>query len=207
MHTSPADQADKLTQQASLTFGSGGSGSVVTVNPNSTYQTITGFGGSMTDASAYDIWNSPSRTSIMNNLFSSSGIDLSFLRQPIGAADFSTSFYSLDVRSASNADGTPVQVYTCNGTGAQQWTVASNGTVQALGKCLDVVGAGTANGTLVDLYTCNGTGAQSWVAESNGELENPNSGKCLDDTGYGASGTQVQIWSCTDTSNQQWKLP
>ena len=113
----------------------------------------------------------------------------------------------LDVRSASNADGTPVQVYTCNGTNAQQWTVESNGTVQALGKCLDVVGAGTANGTLVDLYTCNGTGAQSWVSESNGELVNTNSGACLDDTGYGGSGTQVQIWACGDTSNQQWKLP
>jgi glucosylceramidase len=113
----------------------------------------------------------------------------------------------LDVRSASSADGTPVQVYTCNGTTAQQWTVASNGTLQALGKCLDVSGGGTANGTLVQLYTCNGTGAQTWQAQSNGELVNPQSGKCLDDTGFGSSGTQVQIWSCTDASNQQWKLP
>ena len=113
----------------------------------------------------------------------------------------------LDVRSASTADGTPVQVYTCNGTGAQQWTVESNGTIQALGKCLDVSGAGTANGTKVQLYTCNGTGAQSWQAQSNGELVNTNSGSCLDDTGSGGSGTQVQIWSCTDASNQQWHLP
>ena len=113
----------------------------------------------------------------------------------------------LDVRSASNADGTPVQVYTCNGTTAQQWTVGSNGTVQALSKCLDVVGAGTANGTKVDLYTCNGTGAQQWQAQSNGELINTNSGSCLDDTGSGGSGTQVQIWACADTANQQWHLP
>jgi glucosylceramidase len=113
----------------------------------------------------------------------------------------------LDVRSASSADGTPVQVYTCNGTGAQQWTVASNGTLQALGKCLDVSAAGTANGTKVQLYTCNGTVAQVWQAQSNGELINPNSGKCLDDTGSGGSGTQAQIWSCTDAANQQWKLP
>ena len=67
--------------------------------------------------------------------------------------------------------------------------------------------AGTANGTLVDLYTCNGTGAQQWQAQSNGELVNPESGKCLDDTGFGGSGTQVQIWSCGDTANQQWTLP
>ena len=82
-----------------------------------------------------------------------------------------------------------------------------NGTLQVLGKCLDVAGAGTANGTTVDLYACNGTGAQSWVHQSNGELVNPNSGKCLDDTGFGGSGTQVQIWACADSSNQQWNLP
>ena len=113
----------------------------------------------------------------------------------------------LDVRSANSADGTPVQVYTCNGTNAQQWTVESNGTLQALGKCLDVAGGGTANGTKVQLYTCNGTGAQVWNPQSNGALVNPQSGSCLDDTGYGGSGTQVQIWSCSGNSNQSWTLP
>ena len=113
----------------------------------------------------------------------------------------------LDDRSASTANFNPIQVYTCNGTNAQQWTVNSNGTLTVLGNCLDVSGAGTANGTLVDLYPCNGTGAQSWVHESNGELVNTNSGKCLDDTGFGGSGTQVQIWACADSSNQQWNIP
>ena len=113
----------------------------------------------------------------------------------------------LDDRGASTADFNPIQVYTCNGTNAQDWTVNSNGTLTVLGNCLDVDGAGTANGTTVDLYPCNGTGAQSWVHESDGELVNTNSGKCLDDTGWGGSGTQVQIWACADTSNQQWTLP
>ena len=114
----------------------------------------------------------------------------------------------LDDRSASTADFNPVQVYTCNGTNAQSWTVNSAGnTLQVLGKCLDVNAAGTANGTTVDLYDCNGTGAQAWVPQSNGELVNPESGKCLDDTGFGGAGTQVQIWSCADTANQQWDLP
>ena len=113
----------------------------------------------------------------------------------------------LDDRSASTTPGNPVQVYTCNGTNAQSWTVESNGTLQTLGECLDVTGAGTANGTLVDLYTCNGTAAQVWQHQSNGELINPNSGKCLDDTGFGGSGTQVQIWACADSSNQQWNVP
>ncbi len=113
----------------------------------------------------------------------------------------------LDDRSASTANFNPIQVYTCNGTNAQDWTVNSNGTLTVLGNCLDVAGAGTANGTLVDLYPCNGTGAQSWVHESNGELVNTNSGKCLDVTGFGGSGTQVQIWSCTGNANQKWTLP
>ena len=113
----------------------------------------------------------------------------------------------LDDRSASTALFNPIQVYTCNGTNAQDWTIGSGNTLQVLGMCLDVDGAGTANGTLVDLYTCNGTAAQVWDPQSNGELINPNSGKCLDDTGFGGSGTQVQIWACADTANQQWKLP
>jgi hypothetical protein len=129
---------------------------------------------------------------------------------PTGSTGPITGYEGLcvDVRGANSANSTPVQVYTCNGTNAQQWTVVEAGsTLQALGKCLDIVGGGTANGTLVDLYTCNVTGAQVWEPQSNGELYNPQSGKCLDDTGYGGSGTQLQIWSCADTSNQQWHLP
>ncbi|MGH3417548.1 MAG: ricin-type beta-trefoil lectin domain protein, partial [Actinocrinis sp.] len=114
----------------------------------------------------------------------------------------------LDDRAASTANFNPVQVYTCNGTNAQQWTVDNgSNTLQVLGKCLDVNAAGTANGTSVDLYDCNGTAAQVWVPQSNGELLNPNSGKCLDDTGFGGSGTQAQIWSCADSANQQWTVP
>src|SRR5579875_2704267 len=113
----------------------------------------------------------------------------------------------LDDRSASTANYNPVQVYTCNGTSAQQWTVEPGNTLEVLGKCLDVDAAGTSDGTTVDIYTCNGTGAQTWVPQSNGSLLNPESGKCLDDTGYGGSGTQVQIWDCSGNANQEWTLP
>ena len=113
----------------------------------------------------------------------------------------------LDDRSASTALFNPVQVYTCNNTSAQQWTVVQAGsTIRDYGLCLDINGGGTADGTTVDLYTCNGTGAQVWEPQ-NGELYNPQSNKCLDDTGYGGSGTQLQIWDCAGTSNQLWTLP
>lgn len=114
----------------------------------------------------------------------------------------------VDVRGANSANFTPVQVYTCNGTPAQQWTVVQAGsTLHALGKCMDINGGGTADGTTVDLYDCNNTGAQVFIPQSNGSLYNPQSNKCLDDTGFGGSGTQLQIWDCTGNTNQQWHLP
>jgi hypothetical protein len=115
----------------------------------------------------------------------------------------------VDDRGASTANFNPVQVYTCNGTAAQQWTVVEAGsTLHVLGKCMDIDGGGTADGTTVDLYDCNNTAAQVFVPQSNGSLYNPQSGKCLDDTGWSTTpGTQLQIWDCTGNANQQWSLP
>jgi hypothetical protein len=115
----------------------------------------------------------------------------------------------LDDRAASTANTNPVQVYTCNGTSAQQWTVVQAGsTLRALGKCLDINGGGTADGTTVDLYDCNSTGAQVFIPQSNGALLNPQSGKCLDDPNSSTTpGTQLQIWDCNGGANQHWQLP
>jgi hypothetical protein len=115
----------------------------------------------------------------------------------------------VDVRGANSANYTPVQVYTCNGTSAQQWTVVQAGsTLHALGKCLDINGGGTADGTTVDLYTCNNTAAQVFIPQSNGSLYNPQSNKCLDDTNWSTTpGTQLEIWDCTGNANQHWTLP
>jgi len=115
----------------------------------------------------------------------------------------------VDDQSASTANYNPVQVYTCNGTGAQQWTFdTANDTLQALGMCLDISAGGTADGTLVDLYYCNGSGAQVWQPQGDGALYNPQSGKCLDDTNWSTTpGTQLQIWDCSGNANQQWTLP
>lgn len=46
----------------------------------------------------------------------------------------------LDVRAGGKSDGTPVQIFDCNGTGAQQWIYAGTGTIFNLqsGKCLDL---------------------------------------------------------------------
>ncbi|RSM78666.1 glycoside hydrolase family 18 [Kibdelosporangium aridum] len=114
----------------------------------------------------------------------------------------------VDVAGANSANGTAVQIYTCNGTGAQTWTVGADNTLRALGKCMDVAGAGTANGTVIQLWDCNGTGAQSWQANGDGTLRNTASGRCLDATGNSsADGTRLQIWDCFASANQVWRLP
>ena len=114
----------------------------------------------------------------------------------------------LDVAGAGTADGTKVQLYTCNGTNAQQWTVTAGGPVKALGKCLDVAGGGTANGTKAQLWTCNGSGAQVWSANADQTLRNPQSGRCLDvSQNSSADGQQIHIWDCLGAANQKWQLP
>ncbi|WUH94822.1 ricin-type beta-trefoil lectin domain protein [Streptomyces sp. NBC_00433] len=113
----------------------------------------------------------------------------------------------VDIAAAATANGTAVQLYDCNGTTAQNWTVGSGGTLQALGKCMDVAAAGTANGTKVQIYDCNGTGSQVWQKGTGNTLVNPQSGKCLDATGRSsANGTRLQIWTCAGGTNQQWTL-
>ena len=114
----------------------------------------------------------------------------------------------LDASRSSTTDGNPVQIFTCNGTDAQDWTVAPDGTVRTLGKCLDAWQRGTTSGTLIDLFTCNGTGAQQWTAGSSGSLVNPESGLCLDDPGASATGgTEMQLYTCNGSNAQVWTLP
>ncbi|MDI3101764.1 ThuA domain-containing protein [Streptomyces rochei] len=114
----------------------------------------------------------------------------------------------LDVDGAGTADGTEVQLWSCNQSSAQAWTVAGDGTLRALGKCLDVSGGGSADGTRIQLWTCNGTGAQKWAAQPDGTVRNPQSGKCLDASGgTWNDGTPVHLWTCHTGPNQKWTLP
>lgn len=114
----------------------------------------------------------------------------------------------LDVAGGSAADGTAVQLWDCNGSAAQRWTLGADGSVRALGKCLDVTSGSTADGAKVQLWSCNGSGAQQWRYEpSSADLVNVPADKCLDASDHAsANGTRAQIWSCTGAANQKWRL-
>ena len=111
----------------------------------------------------------------------------------------------VDVAAASSANGAKIQLYDCNGTNAQTWSVGNtDNSIKALGKCMDVTAASTANGAKIQLYDCNGSAAQKWTV-SNGGLLNTGSGKCLDATAHGTgNGTLLELWTCNGGPNQKW---
>jgi glucosylceramidase len=61
----------------------------ITVNAGTTFQTIDGFGGAMTDSAASLVLNSSNRNSIMDNLFGTdvTGGGLTIVRSPMGSSD------------------------------------------------------------------------------------------------------------------------
>ncbi|MEU9782781.1 ricin-type beta-trefoil lectin domain protein [Streptomyces phaeochromogenes] len=105
----------------------------------------------------------------------------------------------VDVQSSQTADGTPIQLYTCNDSQAQEWDRAGD-TLKALGKCA------TVNGTKVELSTCDGSQAQAFVQRADdASLYHPATGKCLDvPSSDDTDGTDLQIYECNGTGAQQW---
>ena len=132
---------------------------------------------------------------------------------PTGPVDSGITGMCLDASDGNSVNLTPADLYACNGTTAQRWSLEPDGTIRALGMCLDVYGGGTSSGTRVELYTCeSGDGAQQWRWSSNGtygeSLTNPQSGLCLDDpSATTTQGTQLQIYTCNGTLAQVWRLP
>jgi hypothetical protein len=68
----------------------------------------------------------------------------------------------VDDSGFSSANGNKIQMWDCTGGANQQWTLASNGTLQVYGKCMDITGANYNNGTNIELWQCNGGGNQQW---------------------------------------------
>ncbi|MGH1517880.1 glycoside hydrolase family 30 protein [Chryseobacterium sp. JK1] len=100
-----SDKSRLLQQQPNVTFGpdGGSNNTTITVNEGSTFQTIDGYGYTLTQGSAKLISNLPSATqnSLLNELFSpSSGIAVSIIRIGIGATDLSD--YSYTYRDGSS---------------------------------------------------------------------------------------------------------
>ena len=95
-----ADQSALLQSEPSVAFSvQGDLPFSIHVDDSIRYQKMDGFGASFTDSSAWLVWTklTPSqRNTLMQNLFTSSGAGLNFLRQPMGATDLALTEYTYD---------------------------------------------------------------------------------------------------------------
>ncbi|MFI8103270.1 ricin-type beta-trefoil lectin domain protein [Streptomyces sp. NPDC086023] len=107
----------------------------------------------------------------------------------------------LDVESGQTADGTPVQLSSCNLSKAQQWRFTGNA-VKALDKCL------TNQSGAVRLATCDGGTAQKFVHRpADQTLYHPTTGQCVDvPGGNSADGTDLILYACNGGPNQKWSF-
>jgi glucosylceramidase len=92
------DDLSQALAPTPVTLGAAGDAgdavALVTVDPATSYQTMVGFGASITDSSSYvmtQYLSASALAQLLRNLFDpAAGIGLTFLRQPMGASDFSS---------------------------------------------------------------------------------------------------------------------
>ena len=118
----------------------------------------------------------------------------------------------VDDNGNGTTNGNKIQIYTCNGSAAQQWTITpdpTNGLNNTVidHKCMTVSGGGTANSTPIVLSDCTGAASQEWHLDSLGQLWNPHSGRCLADPASSTPGTQLIIYDCDYNKEQNWHVP
>lgn len=110
----------------------------------------------------------------------------------------------IDAAGAGNTNGTVIQVYTCNGTAAQDWAYNSNNrTIRPtynMNLCVTNQGAGM---QLV-LWTCDGSTARQWTYDTRGYLVSVSTGHCMDAVNWGGSGTAIAAGNCNNATAQIW---
>jgi beta-glucanase (GH16 family) len=122
----------------------------------------------------------------------------------------------LDDEGAKTTTGNGIDVYTANGTGAQNWAFSDTGVVPAGYYNLATEGpyclsaSGTTSGSTAVLDPCAGTSAQAWEAVASGSnyIFHPasNTALCLTASGT-TSGDVVDVDTCSGATNQEWSGP
>lgn len=112
----------------------------------------------------------------------------------------------LDNYANLKKDGNKIQLYTCNGSAAQNWAINTDGTItNANDYCLNATGS--VRKSLVTLSACNKGSLQQWTVDSTKNLIiSEASGLCLDDQyGKTTDGNPIQVYECNGTASQTWK--
>lgn len=109
------------------------------------------------------------------------------------------------VTGGTGTAGTPLEIWDCDSTASQTWTLMGDGTLRAMGLCMDAAGGSTTNGTGIQLATCTGGADQQFRLNSAGDLVIPSVAKCVDVKDRQTdNGTGLQLWTCNGQGNQKW---
>lgn len=119
---------------------------------------------------------------------------------------------SVDIPEASGADSTAIQLYSGNGSKAQQFTFTkqSDGSYVIInvnsGKALDVRNGAAGNNAVVQQYSANGTNAQRWFIRDSGAgyyLQSALGNWVLDLSGGNtANGAAIRLYTPNGTASQ-----
>ena len=147
-------------------------------------------------------------SSIFNKITGSSGG--STTPPPTGSATITgvNSGLCLSVTGASTSAGATADLYTCNGSVSENWTVNSNGTITGgnSGLCLSVSGNSSALKTTADINACDGDTYEKWTVESNGTIVNGD-GQCLSVTGAATTNyATADLYTCNGSVSENWKV-
>jgi Ricin-type beta-trefoil lectin domain len=115
----------------------------------------------------------------------------------------------LDDKGNSSANRAAVVIWSCSGSDqAENWKFSKSEFIHN-NKCLNDQGNGGSRSKVI-LWTCNGGSNEKWSELANGELKLQAHGGtlCVDDPRSSTkNGTQLIVYTCHDSANQQWKLP
>ena len=107
------------------------------------------------------------------------------------------------------AKRTKVVIRPCSATSPAETWKFHNGELVHNNMCANARGPVT-KGSKVILWPCNGAANEIWTHKSNGEyvLKAAHGKLCLDDPHPStANGTQLIVYTCTNSRNQRWTLP
>jgi hypothetical protein len=115
----------------------------------------------------------------------------------------------LSVTGASTSPGATADLYTCNGSVSENWTVNSGSTIVGnnSGLCLSVSGNSSTLKTTADINTCDGDSYEKWTV-SGSTLINGASGQCLSVTGAStAIYATADLYTCNGSVSENWTVP
>ena len=115
----------------------------------------------------------------------------------------------LSVTGASTTAGATSDIYTCNGSASENWTVNSSGTITGnnSGLCLSTSGNSSTLKTTADINTCDGDSYEKWTVESNGTIVDSASGLCLSVTGSATTNyATADLYTCNGSVSENWTV-